>query len=93
MPRLQAGRRSPAGRAHASALVGLAELEELVVGALLVQHTLLTDLDDAGRNGLHKLMVVRREQHRALEITHAIVDRGDGFQIEVVGRLAWFNNG
>ena len=32
-------------------------------------------------------MVVRSEQHRALEITHAIVDRGDGFQIEVVGRL------
>ena len=30
---------------------------------------------------------MRREQHGALEITNAVVDCGDGFQIEVVGRL------
>ncbi len=45
------------------------------------------DFDDAVCDGFDELMVVRGEQDDALEVDEPVVDCGDGFEVEVVGRL------
>ena len=45
------------------------------------------DLDDAVSDGLYELMVVRYEEHRAAEVFETVVERGDGFEVEMVRRF------
>ena len=63
-----------------------------VIGdVVIVVHTLVDDalrgeLNHAVGHGLDKLMVVRGEQHIALERLQGVVEGLDGFQVQMVGR-------
>ena len=49
--------------------------------------TILGEVKDAVGNGLHQLVVVAGDHEVALHIGEAVIESGDGFQIQVVGGL------
>lgn len=59
----------------------------LVVGNLSIVRFRAVDFDNAVGNGIHKLLVVRGEQHTSAIVAQPVVERGDRFQIQVVGRF------
>ena len=59
----------------------------VVIAGKPVDQTFRRDLHDSVGDGVGKLMVVRSEDHIALEIDQTVVDRRDGLQIQMVGRL------
>ena len=64
------------------ALVG----DVVVVLDALVDDAVWREFDDAVGNGLYELVVVRRHQDYALEVNQSVVERLNGFEVEVVGR-------
>ena len=58
-----------------------------VVRNVTVVHFRTVDLDNSVRNGIHKFLVVRRQKHTAAIIRQPVVERGDRFEIEMVGRF------
>ncbi|CAN4008241.1 hypothetical protein BFDFBN_BFDFBN_16790, partial [Dysosmobacter welbionis] len=53
----------------------------------LVDELPVHELHDPVGDGLDKLMVVAGEEDHALEVDQAVVDGGDGLQVQVVGGL------
>ena len=58
-----------------------------VVGNLTVVGFLIIDLYDTICNGVHKLLVVRGKEHTTAVVAKTVVQSGDRFEVEVVGRL------
>lgn len=68
--------------------VGLLALQVLVVGHLAVDELAVGgEVEHPVGHGLHQLVVVGGEEHVALDGLQAVVQGGDGLQIQVVGGL------
>lgn len=59
----------------------------VVIAGEAVDQTVRRNLHDAVGDRIDEFVVVGCEQHVALEVDEAVVDRRDGFQIQVVRRL------
>ena len=58
------------------------------VGSHAVDHAALRQqLNDTVGHCLHKFVVMRGEKHHSLKVDQPVVYRGDGFQIQMIGRL------
>ena len=62
-------------------------VDKFVVSNLSIVCFRFVDFDNSICNGIHKLLVVRGQQHTTLIVAKTVVERRDRFQIEVVGRL------
>ena len=67
--------------------VNLIAFEIFVEGDALIVHLRAVEHDNAVADGVHKLLVVRSQKHHAFERGQPVVERGDRFEVEVVGRL------
>ena len=62
-------------------------VDVFVVSDLSVVNLGFVDFDDAVANGVHEFLVVRSKEHATFKGAQTVVEGGDGFKVEVVGRL------
>ena len=58
-----------------------------IIGHLLINQPVRCDFNDAVGDCLNELMVMGSENHGSLEVDQSVINRCDGFQVQVVG---WF---